>query len=88
VQQVILFVGLAGVLGGLGIVASRWTFEAGSIGKRMILGIIPGIAGAAIVGVWQTDLIPDQMESFLLPFALGVGSFAIGLLVVLELRAR
>ena len=87
-QQVILFCGLAGALGGLGIVASRWTFEGASIGKRMILGVIPGIAGAIIVGVWQLDLIPDQMESFLLPFMLGIGSFAIGLLVVLELRAR
>jgi hypothetical protein len=88
VQQVILFSGLAGVIGGLALVASRWTFESGSVGKRIALGVIPGIAGAAIVGVWQTDLIPDQMESSLLPLMLGVGSFAIGLLVLLELRAR
>ena len=87
-QQVILFSGLAGLIGGLALVASRWTFEGGAIGKRIILGVIPGIAGAVIVGVWQTDLIPDQMESSLLPLLLGIGSFAIGLLVLLELRAR
>lgn len=80
--------GLAGVIGGLALVASRWTFESGAVGKRIILGVIPGIAGAVIVGVWQTDLIPDEMESFVLPFMLGIGSFAIGLLVLLELRAR
>jgi hypothetical protein len=87
-QQVILFSGLAGLIGGLALIASRWTFEAGSIGKRAVLGVIPGMAGAVIVGVWQTDLIPDQMESSLLPLMLGIGSFAIGLLVLLELRAR
>lgn len=87
-QQVILFSALGGVIGGLALIASRWTFEAGSVGKRLLLGVIPGIAGAVIVGVWQTDLIPDQMETFLLPFVLGIGSFAIGLLVVLHLRAR
>ena len=87
-QQVILFSALGGVIGGLALIASRWTFEAGSVGKRLLLGVIPGIAGALIVGVWQTDLIPDQMETFLLPFMLGIGSFAVGLLVVLHLRIR
>lgn len=87
-QQVILFSALGGVIGGLALIASRWTFEAGSVGKRLLLGVIPGIAGAVIVGVWQTDLIPDQMETFLLPFMLGIGSFAVGLLVILHLRIR
>ena len=87
-QQVILFSALGGVIGGLALIASRWTFEAGSVGKRLLLGVIPGIAGALIVGVWQTDLIPDQMETFLLPFMLGIGSFAVGLLVILHLRIR
>ncbi len=87
-QQVILFSALGGVIGGLALIASRWTFEAGSVGKRLILGVIPGIAGAVIVGVWQTDLIPDQLESFLLPFVLGIGSFAVGVLVLLHLRIR
>ncbi len=87
-QQVILFSALGGAIGGLALIASRWTFEAGSVGKRLLLGVIPGIAGALIVGVWQTDLIPDQMETFLLPFMLGIGSFAVGLLVILHLRIR
>lgn len=88
VQQVLLFSGLAGLIGGLALIASRWTFGAGSAGKRLLLGVIPGLAGAVLVGVWQLDLIPDQMESALLPFLLGVGSFAVGLLVLIELRAR
>lgn len=88
VQQVLLFSALGGVIGGLALIASRWTFEAGSIFKRLLLGVIPGIAGAVIVGVWQTDLIPDQLESALLPVMLGIGSFAVGLLVVLHLRIR
>jgi hypothetical protein len=88
VQQVILFSALGGLIGGLALVASRWTFEAGSVGKRLLLGVIPGIAGALIVGVWQTDLMPDQLERFLLPFMLGIGSFAVGLLVLLHLRIR
>ena len=87
-QQVLLFSALGGLIGGLALVASRWTFEAGSVGKRLLLGVIPGIAGAVVVGVWQTDLIPDQLETFLLPFMLGIGSFAAGLLVLLHLRIR
>lgn len=76
------------MLGALALVVSRWTWGAGSVLRRMMLGIIPGIAGALIVGVWQTDLIPDSMETFLLPFLLGIGSFVIGMLVLLQLRAR
>lgn len=87
-QQVVLFSGIAGMLGALALIVSRWTWGAGSVLRRMMLGIIPGIAGALVVGVWQTDLIPDSMETFLLPFILGIGSFAIGMLVLLQLRAR
>ena len=88
VQQVVLFSGIAGMLGALALVVSRWTWGAGSVVRRMALGVVPGISGAFIIGVWQTDLIPDPMESFLLPFVIGIGSFAIGLLVLLQLRAR
>ncbi len=87
-QQVVLFSGIAGMLGALALVVSRWTWGSGSVLRRMMLGVIPGIAGAFIIGVWQTDLIPDRMETFLLPFVLAIGSFAIGILVLLELRAR
>jgi hypothetical protein len=76
------------MLGALALVVSRWTWGAGSVLRRMMLGVIPGIAGAFVVGVWQLDLVPDSMEAFLLPFVLGIGSFAIGMLVLLELRAR
>jgi len=85
VQQVLLFTGIGAALGGLALVASRWTW---SVGARLLLGVIPGLAGAIIIGVWQTDLVPDQIESLLQPILLGIGSFAIGTLVVLELRAR
>lgn len=87
-QQVVLFSGIAGMLGALALVVSRWTWGAGSVLRRMMLGVIPGISGALIIGVWQTDLIPDSIESTLLPLALGIGSFAIGMLVLLQLRAR
>jgi hypothetical protein len=85
VQQVLLFAGLGAALGGLALVASRWTW---SVGSRLLLGVIPGLAGATIIGFWQTDLVPDELESLLQPLLLGIGSFAIGALVVLELRAR
>jgi uncharacterized membrane protein len=88
VQQVVMVTGIAGMLGALALVVSRWTWGAGSVLRRMMLGVIPGISGAFIIGVWQTDLIPDSMETFLLPFVLGIGSFAIGMLVLLHLRAR
>ena len=88
VQQVVLFSGIAGMLGALALVVSRWTWGAGSVLRRMMLGILPGIAGAFIIGVWQTDLISDSVEVFLLPFVLGIGSFALGMLVVIQLRAR
>ncbi len=87
-QQVFLFSGIAGMLGAMALVVSRWTWGAGSVLRRMMLGVIPGISGALIIGVWQTDLIPDSMESALLPIVLGIGSFAIGMLVLLQLRAR
>jgi hypothetical protein len=88
VQQVFLFSGLAVLIGGLGVIAARWTFGVGSAGKRLVLGIIPGLAGAIVVGVWQLDLIPDQVEAALLPLVLTAGTFAMGLLVLVELRAR
>ncbi len=88
VQQVVLFSGIAGILGALALVVSRWTWGAGSVLRRMMLGVLPGIAGALVIGVWQTDLIPDSLEKFLLPFILGIGSFIIGLIVLLQLRAR
>jgi hypothetical protein len=87
-QQVLLFAGLAILIGGLGVIASRWTFGAGSAAKRLVLGVIPGIAGAIVVGFWQLDLIPDQVESAMLPVVLAAGSFAMAALVLVELRAR
>jgi len=87
-QQVLLFAGLGVLVGALGLVASRWTFERGSGGKRLILGVVPGLAGGIVVGVWQLDLIPNQVESLLLPYLLAAGTFVMGVLVVLELRAR
>jgi hypothetical protein len=87
-QQVLLFAGLAILIGALGLIASRWTFERGSGAKRLILGVVPGLAGAIVVGFWQLDLIPDQTEALLLPYVLAAGTFVMGVLVVLELRAR
>ena len=88
VQQVFLFAGILGVLTSLAVVTARWTWGTATISGRMALGVIPGIAGALIIGVWQTDLIPDALEAALLPVVLGIGSFAIGLLIVLHLQAR
>ena len=87
-QQVVLFAGVTGMLGGLAAVTSRWTWGTATILGRTVLGVIPGIVGAVIIAVWQVDLIPDQIESALLPIALGIGSFAMGALVLIQLRAR
>jgi hypothetical protein len=88
VQQVLLFAGILGVLAALALVTARWTWGTATITGRIALGVIPGIAGALIIGVWQTDLIPDAIETALLPVLLGVCSFAMGLLVLLHLQAR
>ncbi len=88
VQQIVLFAGVTGMLGGLAAVTSRWTWGSATIFGRLMLGVIPGIAGAIIIAVWQVDLIPDQLESALLPIVLGIGSFAMGALVLIQLRAR
>jgi hypothetical protein len=85
VQQVLLVAGIGATLGGLALVASRWTW---TVGNRLVLGVIPGLAGAIVIGYWQADLVPDEIESLMQPILLGIGSFAIGLLVVLQLRAR
>jgi hypothetical protein len=87
-QQVILLTGFAGLIGGLALVVSRWSWDGGSVPRRIVLGVIPGICGALLIGFWQLDLVPDQMESALLPFALAFISFALGLLVFAQLRAR
>jgi hypothetical protein len=87
-QQVILLTGFAGLIGGLALVVSRWSWDGGSVPRRMMLGIVPGICGAILIGFWQLDLVPDQMEAALLPVALAIISFALGLLVIVELRAR
>ncbi len=88
VQQVLLFAGILGLLGALALVTSRWTWGTATIAGRLAMGVIPGIAGAVIIGVWQLDLIPDSIETALLPVLLGIGSFAMGLLVLLHLQAR
>jgi hypothetical protein len=88
VQQVFLLAGILGVIGALALVTSRWTWGTATLTGRLALGVIPGIAGAVIIGVWQTDFIPDAIEAALLPVMLGIGSFAIGLLIVLHLQAR
>ncbi|MEO8228391.1 MAG: hypothetical protein ABI628_01370 [Chloroflexota bacterium] len=87
-QQVILLTGFAGLIGGLALVVSRWSWDGGSVPRRMMLGIVPGICGAILIGFWQLDLVPDQLEAALLPVALAIISFGLGLLVLVELRAR
>jgi hypothetical protein len=54
----------------------------------MMLGVIPGMCGALLIGFWQLDLVPNEVEAAALPYALALGSFALGLLVLVELRAR
>jgi hypothetical protein len=87
-QQVILLSSFAGLIGGLALVVSRWAWDGGSALRRMMLGVVPGICGAILIGFWQLDLVPDQVEGALLPIGLAVGSFALGLLVLVQLRAR
>jgi len=88
VQEVILLAGVVAALAALAAVASRWTWGSATITGRVALGVIPGIIGAVIIAVWQVDLIPDQLEAALLPIGLGLGSFAMGALVLAELQAR
>ncbi|MDP9482178.1 MAG: hypothetical protein M3P84_03025 [Chloroflexota bacterium] len=87
-QQVILLTGIAGLIGGLALVVSRWSWDGGSVPRRMMLGVIPGVCGAILIGFWQLDLVPDQVEAASVPVAVAIGSFALGLLVLAELRAR
>ena len=87
-QQLILLASFAGLIGGLALVVSRWSWDGGSVPRRMMLGVIPGMCGALLIGFWQLDLVPNQVEAASLPYALALGSFALGLLVLVELRAR
>lgn len=87
-QQVILLSGFAGLIGGLALVVSRWSWDGGSVPRRMMLGIVPGVCGAILIGFWQLDLVPDPVEAALLPIALAIGSFLLAVLVLVELRAR
>lgn len=87
-QQVFLLSGFAGLIAGLALVVSRWSWDGGSVPRRMMLGVVPGICGALLIGFWQLDLVPDELEAALLPIALAIISFALGLLVLVELRAR
>ncbi|MEA2537110.1 MAG: hypothetical protein QOF11_1344 [Chloroflexota bacterium] len=87
-QQVILVSSFAALIGGLALIVSRWSWDSGSVPRRMMLGVVPGICGAILIGFWQLDLVPDQVEAALLPIGLAIGSFALGLLVLVQLRAR
>jgi hypothetical protein len=55
---------------------------------RAMVGLAPGIAGAAIVGTLSTDLVPDAVERTLTPWVVVLATVGIVGLTVMNLARR
>ncbi len=55
---------------------------------RILVGLIPGLVGAAVVGALTTDLVPDRFETVALPWVVVAVSIGMVALTVRNLAAR
>jgi undecaprenyl pyrophosphate phosphatase UppP len=55
---------------------------------RALIGLVPGLIGALIVGVMVEDFVPDQLETFALPWVIVVVTGGLILLMLKNLLAR
>lgn len=55
---------------------------------RALIGLVPGLVGTLIVGALVEDFVPDQLESFALPWVIVVVTGGLILLMVMNLLDR
>jgi uncharacterized membrane protein YeaQ/YmgE (transglycosylase-associated protein family) len=55
---------------------------------RALIGLVPGIIGALIVAAMVEDFVPDQLETFALPWVIVVVTGGLILLMVKNLLDR
>jgi undecaprenyl pyrophosphate phosphatase UppP len=55
---------------------------------RALIGLVPGLIGTLIVGALAMDFVPDQLESFALPWVIVVVTGGLILLMVKNLLDR
>jgi uncharacterized membrane protein YeaQ/YmgE (transglycosylase-associated protein family) len=55
---------------------------------RALIGLVPGLVGTLIVGALGMDLIPDQFETFALPWVIVAVTCGLILLMVMNLVER
>lgn len=55
---------------------------------RALIGLVPGLIGTLIVGALAMDFVPDQLESFALPWVIVAVTGGLILLMIKELVER
>jgi uncharacterized membrane protein YeaQ/YmgE (transglycosylase-associated protein family) len=85
-------VGIAAVviLSMAGLIALLVRFTPGQQGlrTRALIGLVPGLIGTLIVGALAKDFVPDEFESFALPWVIVLVTGGLILLMVKNLAER
>jgi hypothetical protein len=55
---------------------------------RALVGLVPGLLGALVVGSLTTDIVPDTWENVAVPWVIVLGTAAVVLLTVTNLAER
>lgn len=55
---------------------------------RALVGLVPGVLGAGVVAAMVTDIVPDNFESFALPWVIVLGTAGVVLLTLMNLAER
>ncbi len=84
-------VGIAAVVVGALVLAAvvLLTFAPGQRRRRtrILAGLLPGIAGAAVVAALSADIVPDDFETTAVPWVIGGVSVALALVTIRHLAA-
>jgi uncharacterized membrane protein YeaQ/YmgE (transglycosylase-associated protein family) len=85
-------VGIAAVviLSLAGLIALLQRFAPGQQGRgtRALIGLVPGLVGTLIVGALAMDFVPDQFESFAMPWVIVAVTCGLILLMIRDLMER
>jgi uncharacterized membrane protein YeaQ/YmgE (transglycosylase-associated protein family) len=66
-------------------VVLRWAPGQQRRGTRALIGLVPGVLGAAIVLALHKDLVPDSFETFALPYVIVAVTAGVILLTIRNL---
>lgn len=55
---------------------------------RALIGLVPGVIGAGIVGAFNSDLVPDRLETIVLPWVIVAVTIGIIALTIRNLAER